>query len=262
MVDADFVIAIPTFRRTDVLKECTLPLLSRMSVPAVKIYVFVANESEHVAYEKCLDKTTYHKLVTGCPGLGAQRNFIAHYFESGQLIVHIDDDVTRLLDHTNTHVTDVNQWVRLGFQLCEQHACKAWGVYPVDNRLCMSETATVGWVPLIGCIYGVVNTRDDALMQTCDNCEDLERTLKHIAHIGGVVRLNGICFRAKSKHFGTGGLGKGPERLLDYEVQLQKLEKTYTSFIARRVKKKRFGDWLAFKRSPTQRRVPVNIHDV
>lgn len=256
-----YVVAIPSYKRAELLVECTLSTLQAMKVPASRIHVFVANRSEYNTYDKVLPRKMYHKLVLGVVGLGKQRTFISQYFPENTHILHMDDDVKKMLTHTNAVICDLNPWVNMAFRLCKQQNCKLWGVYPIDNRLCMSQTATVGWVPLIGTIFGVINCKDKGLHQKLSNCEDLERSLQHIHKFGKVLRLNGVCFRTKGGAFYEGGLGSGQERLKDYELQLCKLEKMYPQYIKRRVHKNdKCGDWLSLNKAPVQCRIQTECY--
>lgn len=255
-----YVIAIPSYQRAELLMECTLATLKIMKQPTSLIYIFVANASEYKRYTNILPRMYHANIVKGVLGLGKQRNFISKYFDVGTHIVHMDDDVTKLLRHDNKVIENLTPWVNMAFSLCTQHNCKLWGVYPIDSRLCMSQTATIGWAPLIGTVFGVINDRSADLQQTYNNCEDLERSLKHICKFGAVVRLNGVCFRTRGAFY-TGGLGKGPERLADYNVQMTKLQSAYGAYIQRRVDKQGVvGDWLVFKRSKAQKRIPTRAY--
>jgi cellulose synthase/poly-beta-1,6-N-acetylglucosamine synthase-like glycosyltransferase len=73
----DYIIAIPSYKRAEILKEKTLTTLHKYKIPKEKIYVFVANKEEHDIYKESLDPSTYGHLVIGVPGLAAVRNFIS-----------------------------------------------------------------------------------------------------------------------------------------------------------------------------------------
>ena len=65
-------------------------------IPKQNIYVFVANQEEYDLYNTTLDPTTYNKLVIGKPGIKEIRNFMANYFDEGQKIVYMDDDIGKI----------------------------------------------------------------------------------------------------------------------------------------------------------------------
>ena len=92
----DYVVAIPSYKRHETLKKKTLKVLKEYKIPNNIIYVFVADEPEHELYNKTLDKDSYNKLIIGKPGIKEIRNFMANYFDEGQKIVYMDDDIGKI----------------------------------------------------------------------------------------------------------------------------------------------------------------------
>jgi cellulose synthase/poly-beta-1,6-N-acetylglucosamine synthase-like glycosyltransferase len=90
---ADYVVCIPSYKRSEVCRDKTLATLKKMNIPASKIHVYVANKEEHEEYERILDKKSYNKLVVGIKGLVPQRKFIMDQWPDGKHIVFFDDDV-------------------------------------------------------------------------------------------------------------------------------------------------------------------------
>jgi cellulose synthase/poly-beta-1,6-N-acetylglucosamine synthase-like glycosyltransferase len=64
---SDYVIAIPSYKRVETLKEKTLATLAKYKISASKIYIFVANKEEEAAYKAGLEPDTYAKIVVGVP---------------------------------------------------------------------------------------------------------------------------------------------------------------------------------------------------
>ena len=83
-------------KRYDTFKNKTFKLLLEHKIPAENIYVFVANNEEKKLYEKVLDKSKYNKIVVGKKGLRNQRNFIIDYFNEGDYLIQLDDDLDGL----------------------------------------------------------------------------------------------------------------------------------------------------------------------
>jgi hypothetical protein len=83
----DYVIAIPSYKRSDILKKKTLAMLKRYKIPSKKIHIFVANKKEYNDYKKELDPKSYNKLIVGKPGIKGIRNFMSQHFNEGQQVV-------------------------------------------------------------------------------------------------------------------------------------------------------------------------------
>ena len=84
----DYVIAIPSYKRNEILKKKTLKVLNEYNIPPHKIIVFVANKAEHELYKNTLDEASYGKLIIGKKGIKHIRNFMANYFDEGQHVVY------------------------------------------------------------------------------------------------------------------------------------------------------------------------------
>jgi len=93
--DADFVVAVPSYRRETVIGDKTLALLTRQGIPEDRVYIFVADELERQRYVAQLGKRWPH-IIVGTPTLWRQRNFITEYFTEGAHVVSLDDDVEEL----------------------------------------------------------------------------------------------------------------------------------------------------------------------
>jgi hypothetical protein len=77
---SNYIIAIPSYNRAELLNKKTLFVLNKYQIPKEKIYIFVANNDEKEIYTKILNPTLYGHLIIGEKGLKNQRNFIVSYF--------------------------------------------------------------------------------------------------------------------------------------------------------------------------------------
>jgi hypothetical protein len=102
-----YVVAIPSYKRPDVMVKKTLKTLKEGGVPSSVIYIFVADEGEARIYENTVQKDLYNQIVVGVKGIAAQRNFIVKYFPEGQCVVSFDDDVEQV-DRRNGSTELVN----------------------------------------------------------------------------------------------------------------------------------------------------------
>ena len=87
----DYIIAIPTYKRSQSISQKTLKVLKRHRIPREKIYLFVANNDEKTEYQRNVPSKFYGHIIIGKLGLKNQRNFINKYFPEGQYIVEMDN---------------------------------------------------------------------------------------------------------------------------------------------------------------------------
>jgi hypothetical protein len=215
MLIMDYIVAIPSYKRHETLKKKTLRVLKEYNIPKQKIYVFVANQPEYDLYNNTLDANTYGNLIIGNPGIKEIRNFMANYFDEGQKIVYMDDDIGKIwqckndvepYDKTNNKVykmLSLKKFFDQAFRLSEKTGFHNWGVYPRDNPYFMKPTnrqkplnnyVSTDLKFLIGFMTGVINNRDCEL-RTIGDKEDYERTIKYYLKDGGVLRFNNIsCY--------------------------------------------------------------------
>jgi hypothetical protein len=234
----DYIVAIPSYKRSDVCRDKTLAMLKHNKIPASKIFVYVANKEEYNEYEKVLDKSTFNKLVIGQKGLVPQRQFIMSKWGESKHIVFFDDDVAKI-DLTLSPMfkgKSLDHFFKSAFDACKKHHSYIWGVYPVFNpffRKGRDEMSTcLNYI--VGAFYGIINRpKLDAIKLTITKengqKEDVERTLKYFIHDGIVLRFNRVGF--VTKYYGkSGGLGTFDDRLKPMLDASKKLLAKYSDY--------------------------------
>jgi hypothetical protein len=234
----DYVVCIPSYKRSQICNEKTLKTLKKMNIPSNKIYVYLANKEEEVEYEKILDKTLYNKLVVGIKGLVPQRQFIMEQWPEGKHIVFFDDDVASI-DLSMSKIfkgKSLDFFFKYAFKECKKMKSFVWGVYPVFNpffRKARDEMSTcLNYI--VGAFYGIINRpnlKSIQLTLTKENGqkEDVERTIKYFIEDGIVLRFNKIGF--ETKYYGkSGGLGTFEARLKPMLEASKLLKKTYPEY--------------------------------
>ena len=229
----NYVIAIPSYKRSSLLKTNTLALLKRHNIPSKNIYIFVANETEKQEYQNAISTTDYKKIIIGVKGLYHQRNFISSYFKSGKFIVEMDDDLKEIYETYNTRNTktsttttkkkttittkkrtkhyqrlkpiiNLNQFIITAFKTLKEHNLYLWGVYPVFNPFFTTPTISTDLRFIVGPFWGFINRHNSPdLILTLEEKEDTERTLQFFTKDGGVLRFNGITFN--TNYYSTPG---------------------------------------------------------
>ena len=212
-----YVIAIPSYKRAELLNRKTLKTLADYNIPRNRIFVFVANEEEEKIYKETLDKKMYGHLVVGVKGLRNQRNFISRYFPIGQEIVNLDDDLAGFnilkthgetfnkKDNYHAKLPDFDSFIKEAFKTLRNEGLFLWGIYPINNPYFMTPKITTDLRLIVGPCWGNINRHSKDLILTIDEKEDVERTLQYYVKDGGVIRFNNISV-ATSYYVTPGGM--------------------------------------------------------
>ena len=228
----NYIVAIPTYNRQDVLERKTLQTLMDGGVSKNRIYIFVANKEEYKLYEEAIPKNMYKEIIIGKKGIANQRNFIANYFDEGQYIVSMDDDVEefqmlkgeKLVKLKNVHEFFVN-----AYKLLKKNKLFIWGIYPVQNPFFMYNEITTDLRFIIGVTHGFIVRHNRKLRPSTntETKEDYEQTILYYKMDGGVLRFNNIT--TKTKFNAPGGLGT--DRYDRNKQAAEYLFKTYPDII-------------------------------
>lgn len=215
----EFVIAIPSYKRADTLKNKTLNLLKKSDINLKeKVYIFVADEAEYEIYKQILNPDDYNSLIIGRPTLKNQRNFILDYFPLDKNIIHLDDDLIEVMggfkdktlskaskegggdtprkDIITKTIFSLNQVFISGFEECKKVKASIFGYYPVYNKFFMTNTISYNLSYIVGAVYGIINQREKQYVFT-DDKEDFERSIKCFINDKKVIRFNFISFKTK-----------------------------------------------------------------
>jgi hypothetical protein len=158
----NFVVAIPSYNRENIIATKTLKTLKEGGVSPKKIYIFVANKQQYKLYDEVVPKNLYNRLVIGKKGITNQRKFISQWFPERQYIVSIDDDVDeiQILNKKGDKLVkleDINNFFISSYKLLKKGDLYIWGIYPVRNEFFMKPTITTDLRFIIGVLFGYIN---------------------------------------------------------------------------------------------------------
>ena len=211
-------IAIPSYKRHDVLENKTLKMLQQGNIAASHITIFVSSQEQADIYSKAIDESLYGKIVVGELGITNQRNFIKQYYDVGSYVVSLDDDLEYIshmhLNNTLLKVDDLAEFFNDNYQLLLDTKLFLWGIYPVHNQFFMKSNfqARKDLRFIIGLCHGFIVREDRMLLSPQAECkEDIQQTILYYIKDGGVLRLE--KYSAKTKFLSAGGLGKLKDRL-------------------------------------------------
>jgi hypothetical protein len=238
-----YVIAIPSYKRAETLRDKTLALLSRYNIDPSIIHIFVASAAEAAHYTATLIPGTYGKIIIGVLKIGPQRNFIMNYFPPRAPLVQIDDDLTALIEYDQTvarherPLRDLDSAIQRGFRLCKENRCNYWGIYPIANGFFMKPGHTTDLRFIIGVMTGCFNPGPSLNVHLESFKEDYERTIKFYERDGAVIRMNDIA--PKTSYYTEKGGAQEFRNSTAMEEEARWLAETYPTLCRIRwVKKK------------------------
>jgi hypothetical protein len=195
---ADWVIAIPSYKRPDILRDRTLTMLREYGIPRSRIHVFVATPDEYARYKATLDPATYGHMHVAVPGMAAVRNFITEFFPVGKAIFNIDDDARGVIEwkegakRNEQPLRDLAGTITQGFRDAKRLGYRLFGFYPVANGYFMKPgPPTTDLRYIIGGFWGIYNP-GKILNITLDDKEDYLRSVMMYLLDGGVIRYTHI----------------------------------------------------------------------
>ena len=195
---SDWVIAIPSYKRAETLRDKTLQVLRHYGIPVNRIHVFVANAAEAAAYKAILDPATYGHIHVAEPGMAAVRNYITRYFSVGKQIFNMDDDIRGFIEFSEgarrneRPLRDLSAAITAGFREARRTGFRLFGFYPVANGYFMKDGYTTDLKYIIGAVWGIVNP-GKILTVSIDDKEDYLRSVIMYLLDGGVIRYNNIA---------------------------------------------------------------------
>jgi hypothetical protein len=194
----DWIIAIPSYRRADTLRDKTLQTLKAYKIPRAKVHVFVANKEEAATYKATLDPTTYGHLHIAEPGMAAVRNYITRFFPVGKQIFNMDDDIRGFIEFADgarrneRPLRSLSDAITRGFAEARRTGFRLFGFYPVANGYFMKEGHTTDLKYVIGAVWGIINP-GKVLTVTIDDKEDYLRSVIMYLLDGGIIRYTNVA---------------------------------------------------------------------
>jgi hypothetical protein len=195
---SDWVVAIPSYKRAETLRDKTLQVLRHYGIPTHRIHVFVANAAEAAAYKATLDPATYGHMHIAEPGMAAVRNYITRYFSVGKQIFNMDDDIRGFIEFSEgarrneRPLRDLSAAITAGFREARRTGFRLFGFYPVANGYFMKDGHSTDLKYIIGAVWGIVNP-GKILTVSIDDKEDYLRSVIMYLLDGGVIRYNNVA---------------------------------------------------------------------
>jgi hypothetical protein len=214
------IIAVPSYNRVQIFKTKTFKVLTENGVSVDDIYLFVANQEQYDAYRSELPEEL--KIIIGEKGICNIRNFMANYFNEGDIIVYMDDDIEKVKMKNNKTFFEALT------EACEYLKTSEYnliGLPPTYNEFFNKDDGfKTGLLVVIGCFFIMRN--DKSITVDNPTVEDLQRTVKCFLKYGGTIRYCDIM--VKTKPFAAGGINEADGR--DYDRYYKAVVKLYFEY--------------------------------
>lgn len=205
----DYVIAIPSYKRPDIIGSQTLATLDRLRADRDSIHIFVADDSEREIYNDNLNGE--YRIIVGVRGISSQRKYYHEFFPPDTRIISLDDDIADVLEKNDNTLdpTDysLDEIVNIGYEVCDKEEIRLWGINPTANAFYMKDQVSVGLryicANFMGSYAGDWVFTDPERRMTPTG-EDHHSTLRSFTKYGAVARIEWLC--PKTKYFAKGGI--------------------------------------------------------
>ena len=202
---------IPSYQRSREIQLKTLKYLGDQNVPAKSIYIFVREDDPEI--EKYRDLKEFNIIEANVKGIGKTHNYITEFFDEGEFIIEIDDDMVDLIDCEKNSVDFIDKCCEMKKLMNEKKASYG-GTYQCDNSMFMKgcKEFTFDLRYCLGCLrFRFI--RKEIRLET-NYAEDFENCILHYLRDGLIVKNNWIA--PKTKNYNKGGCD-GDGRDLDTE---------------------------------------------
>jgi len=193
---------IPSFQRPEIFREQTYAFLKKHNVDDSSIYLVLRNDDPYL--NDYMDRATnMNILLTDVKGIGRTHNYITEYFDEGDFIVEIDDDLQELLNNERKPIKDFKSVVESMLSKMVDEEISYGGTYQVVNPKFMSGNPqyTTDLRYMLGCLR-FRRIRKDIVLET-NYSEDFENCIKHFLRDGKILKNNWIA--PKTKNYQSGG---------------------------------------------------------
>jgi hypothetical protein len=120
------------------IKEKTLNYLQDQDILLNLVYIFVAKE-ELLEYKSALGHLNVN-VIEGRLGLKENLNYISDYFDEGDRLVRMDDDIKHLIDKNNNKIASLNLFIRDCFESMVATEARMCGINPSKNPFFLTDT--------------------------------------------------------------------------------------------------------------------------
>ena len=233
-------ICIASYERHETICNKSLKVLLNAGYQPTEIDLFVANEEQYHKYKNVVPEGI--NIIIAVKGLKNVREFIFNYYDEGEHVLSLDDDIesVKYFDIEQdkiVEIVDFKNMVETGFNECQKKGLKLWGLYSVSNKLFMKQFSeiTYDYKFIIGNFFGFINCKKMNSLNV-SNIDDYERSIKSYLLYSGSVRMNRYVCKTNFKK-NAGGAQCDPDRQSKIYDDMNLLLKLYPDLLHLRRRK-------------------------
>ena len=237
----DYKIVIPSLSRVDILKERTLNMLD--TITKSNIYIFIIGD-EYDEYKKALPD---YNIIIGPLGCAEQKRYISNYFEEGDKLLFLDDDIKGFYKKNGSYLKPIEPQVLFDhtFEMMDRYKAHLCGLYPAKNPFFMRMKMRKGLSFSIGQFQAVINHQHIYDTFEYRILEDYERSMRYFLDYK-TIRLDYITIDADYNKLDGGWQSSSQKRHVELkEAELIRFQKQYSDYCY--IKQKKQGRDIVFK---------------
>lgn len=224
---------IPSYKRPDKLKSQSLEFLKKYNVDMKDVYIFIRYDDPLREQYEDIDDVCI--ITSQIKGIGNTHNFITEYFDEGEFIVELDDDLIRMVDKDKNEVSDLLGEINKMIDMMKEENISYGGIYQVDNKMFMnqSENYTRDLRYMLG-LFRIRRICKEIKLET-NYCEDFENCILHFIRDKKILKNNHLC--GITRNYAKGGCcddGRNNETEKEDKVFLTNKYPQYTRLFQRK----------------------------
>lgn len=192
----DFVIAIPTYNRSEIFRNKTMALLKKHNIPDDSVLIFMKDEEQKELY----GNIPYKVILTNAEGIKDTRNYLQKYFYENDKysnVLYLDDDIKNLHDY-DSPLSSLIDFGNTMIEDLKKEDLYVGGVSPYHNKFYLKKTTTKTLKYICGCLRMERIRRDKPIILTpLSHFEDHLFSCEYFLRDGGVLRKNWIAIETK-----------------------------------------------------------------
>ena len=202
---------IPSYQRANKFVDLTYTFLKDQGIDLQDVWLILREDDPQLEMYGIIP---VNHLVTDTKGIGATHDEITNFFDAGDYLVELDDDIKKIIDTERKPITNFKEVCENMFQQLELKNLSFGGTYSVPNpmfmKACKEYTTDLRYC--LGCTRFRIN-RKDIILET-NYAEDFENCILHYIRDGGILKNNHIA--PVTKNYSPGGCD-GDGRNIDTE---------------------------------------------
>jgi len=191
---------IPSYQRANKFTDLTYKFLKDQDIDLQDVWLILREDDPQL---EMYGMIPVNHLLTDTKGIGMTHNEITSFFDAGDYLVELDDDLKHIIDTERKPITNFKEVCIEMFQQLESKKLSFGGTYSVPNpmfmKACKEYTTDLRY--MLGCVRFRIN-RKDIILET-NYAEDMENCILHYIRDGGILKNNYIA--PVTKNYSPGG---------------------------------------------------------